>query len=159
MWICLFMKHVLFKVEKYSSFPKDKVLTTAWSFLLLLDTKEYDKNALSNLQIFAYAVGCGAFGSLFFFLNHLKLVNLIPALIEGFLDILDHLKCLQVFASQLSCSKTFLYLSFWCCVILLWGPLKNDNFSKCSTWDTSQESFYFAEKLWPVLKIFKFLYF
>ena len=57
-----------------------KVLTTILSFLLLLTIeKKNDENASQNLKVFASTVGPGAFGTLFYFWNRLKLVNLIPA--------------------------------------------------------------------------------
>ena len=43
-----------------------------------LGHKKYDKNASWNPKIFATAVGLGTFGTLFYFLNRLKLLNSIP---------------------------------------------------------------------------------
>ena len=54
-----------------------KVLTTISPFLLLWDINKHE-NALQNPKISASAVGLGAFSTLFYFPNCLKLVNLVP---------------------------------------------------------------------------------
>ena len=105
-----------------------------WSFSFdLTNAKKHIKNNSWSHKISGTALDLGVFGTLFFFTNHLKLVNLIPVndiykwnakklSIHGSSKVPKHCKCIAIFGdlhrakiicTDFSTEVTYIINKFW----------------------------------------------